>query len=202
MLFGVLINVYQQVKRGAWADAVQDDISTVLLLIALGIVAVTGSTAALWWGMGIAIVMKGHVIEKLVVDRAPLKALLGIGSGILGIYGLSGFMSDFLSYSRLAALGLSGMLVGMVMNMLAEMVSGAPWGIGIVAAALIFVVGHTFNLVINLLGSFVHPARLQFVEFFGKFYESGTSIYKPFSRSRTLLVLHPAKGEQEGGSTK
>lgn len=202
VMLGVAVNVYQQVKRGAWADAVQDDLSTVLLLVALAATFATGQAAILGWAALVAVVLKGRVIGKLFVERAPLKALLGVGSGILGIYGLTGFISDFLSYSRLAALGLSGLLVGQVMNLLAGMVSGAPWGIGLVAAVLILVVGHTFNLVINLLGSFVHPARLQFVEFFSKFYEAGVAVYKPFSRDRALLVLHPSRGEQEGGSSK
>jgi len=202
VLLGVFVNVYQQVKRGQWADAVQDDLSTVLLLAALGVTGATGQAVWLAWAALVAVVLKGRVIGKLFVERAPLKALLGLGSGLLGIYGLTGFISDFLSYSRLAALGLSGLLVGQVMNLLAGMVSGAPWGIGLVAAALIMVVGHTFNVVINLLGAFVHPARLQFVEFFSKFYEAGGKAYKPFSRRRDLLVLHPARGEQEGGSSK
>lgn len=200
VLLGVFVNVYLQVKAGAWMDAVQDDISTVLLLIALGLTAATGQVAFLGWGAVVAVVLKGHILERLFVDRAPVRALIGIGSGLLGIYGLTGFMSDFLSYSRLAALGLSSLLVGQVMNLLAGMVSGAPWGLGFLAAALILIVGHTFNLVINLLGSFVHPARLQFVEFFSKFYEAGGRVYKPFSRQRALLVLHPGTGEQEGGS--
>lgn len=200
VLLGVFVNVYAQVKAGAWADAVQDDISMVLAMVALGLTAATGQIVFLGWGMAVAVVLKGHVLERLFVDRAPLRALMGIGSGLLGIYGLTGFLSDFLSYSRLAALGLSSLLVGQVMNLLAGMVSGAPWGLGLLAAALILIIGHTFNLVINLLGSFVHPARLQFVEFFGKFYEAGGRVHKPFSRQRALLVLHPGTGEQEGGS--
>ncbi|MDP2401529.1 MAG: V-type ATPase 116kDa subunit family protein, partial [Actinomycetota bacterium] len=160
----------------------------------------TGDVAVMWWTLGIGVVLKGRVIEAIVVDRSPLRALIGLPKGLLGLYGLTGFISDFLSYTRLAALGLASLLVGQVMNILATMVSGAPWGIGLVAATLILVVGHAFNIVINLLGAFVHPARLQFVEFFGKFYEAGGRAYAPFSRRTTSLVLHPAAGEQEGGT--
>ena len=56
-------------------------------------------------------------------------------------------------------------------------------------AAAVFVVGHVFNVVINLLGAFVHPARLQFVEFFSKFYEGGGRPFAPFASVQTSLVL-------------
>jgi V/A-type H+-transporting ATPase subunit I len=200
VLFGVFINVYRLVKAGDWATAIQEDLSSVLLLAGLGATALTGDVNVLWLTLGIGIVLKGRVIEAIVVDRSPLRALLGLPKGLLGLYGLTGFISDFLSYTRLAALGLASLLVGQVMNILATMVSGAPWGIGLVAAVLILVVGHAFNIVINLLGAFVHPARLQFVEFFSKFYEAGGRAYAPFSRRTTALVLHPAAGEQEGGT--
>jgi len=70
-----------------------------------------------------------------------------------------------------------------------------------VFAALIFVVGHVFNVVINLLSAFVHPARLQFVEFFGKFYEGGGRTYTPFAFKSKTVVLHADTVRQEGAGT-
>jgi len=64
---------------------------------------------------------------------------------------------------------------------------------------LILVVGHTFNVVIGLLGAFVHPTRLQFVEFFSKFYEGGGRPFAPFAPRTKQVVLHPATGEAKGG---
>lgn len=199
VLFGVFVNVYRLTKAGDWPSAVQDDLSSVLLLVALGVTALTGEFAWFGWAVVISTLLKGRVIEALL-ERKPLRALIGIPKGLLGLYGLSGYVSDFLSYTRLAALGLASLLVGQVMNILAGMVSGAPWGIGLVAGGLILVVGHAFNLVINLLGAFVHSARLQFVEFFSKFYEAGGRVFAPFARRSASLVLHPVAGEQEGGS--
>ncbi len=200
VVFGTLVNVYRRAKAGDWWSAVQEDLSGLLLLGGLAATFMTGQITPFAWTAVVAVLLAGRVTEMLVVERNPLKALLGIPKGLLGLYGLTGYLSDFLSYTRLAALGLASLLVGQVMNILAEMVVGAPWGIGIVAAALILVVGHAFNLVINLLGAFVHPARLQFVEFFGRFYEAGGRPYKPFARRTTSLVLHPVAGEQEGGT--
>ncbi len=69
-------------------------------------------------------------------------------------------------------------------------------------AAAIFAVGHTFNVVINLLGAFVHPARLQFVEFFSKFYEGGGKSSDPFRfRTKSVVIDAVRPARQEGGTT-
>ncbi|MEN6430890.1 MAG: V-type ATP synthase subunit I, partial [Coriobacteriales bacterium] len=147
------------------------------------------------------------------LSRGARKAFVGTLGGAYAVYGMTSFLGDVLSYTRLAALGLSGSLVGMVFNILAGLVFDAAQplfsaGVGGVAggvviavlAAAVFVVGHTFNVVINLLGAFVHPARLQFVEFFSKFYEGGGRMYAPFGYRTKVLMLHAAGAQQEGGT--
>lgn len=80
-------------------------------------------------------------------------------------------MSDILSYSRLLALGLATGVIATVINQMGSMGGGGIGGA--IMFILVFIVGHTINLGINLLGAYVHTNRLQFVEFFGKFYEGG-----------------------------
>jgi V/A-type H+-transporting ATPase subunit I len=153
-------------------------------------------------------------VAGLALSKGVRKTFVGILGGAYAVYGMSAFIGDILSYTRLAALGLSGALVGMVFNLLAGLVwsgsSGlfAKGGLSIVfgilvmvMAAAVFVVGHVFNVVINLLGAFVHPARLQFVEFFSKFYEGGGRPYKPFGHQTTAVVLHASSVQGEGGAT-
>ena len=103
-------------------------------------------------------------------------------SGVLSLYDVTGFLSDVLSYSRLFALGLTTGVIGTVMNQLGAMV-GAKW-YGWIFAAAILIIGHGFNVVINLLGAFVHSSRLQYIEFYGKFFEGGGKSFKPL-RLRT-----------------
>ena len=67
-------------------------------------------------------------------------------------------------------------------------------------AAAVFVFGHVFNVVINLLGAFVHPARLQFVEFFSKFYEGGGRPLAPFRFATRSVVVSAGLVRQEGGA--
>jgi len=155
----------------------------------------------------------GVTAAGLVVSKAVRACVISFLGGAYAVYGMSAFLGDILSYTRLAALGLSGALVGMVFNVLAKMVwepVGALWASGglgwlwavlvLVAAAAIFVFGHTFNVVINLLGAFVHPARLQFVEFFSKFYEGGGRPLNPFRFATRAVVLSAGESGLKKGA--
>jgi V/A-type H+-transporting ATPase subunit I len=99
-------------------------------------------------------------------------------NGLYALYGITSYFSDTLSYSRLLALGLSTGVIAMVVNSLVQIAWGFPF-IGWLVAILIFAGGHLFNLAIGLLGGFVHSMRLQFVEFFGRFYEGGGKPFQP-----------------------
>ena len=112
--------------------------------------------------------------------------LKGVGSGSFGswlvtglggLYSLISYASDLLSYSRILALGLVASVIAQVINMLTGL--GATGPIGFLFMLIVMIVGHGLNLVINLLGTFVHAARLQYIEFFGKFYEDGGEPFQP-----------------------
>ena len=92
-----------------------------------------------------------------------------------------------LSYSRLYALGLSTGVVGMVFNTIVGMLMGNP--IGMVFGAILFVFGHTFNIAINVLGAYVHTSRLQYIEFYGKFYQDGGERFNPLSLKTKHIML-------------
>ena len=112
------------------------------------------------------------------------------------MYGVTNYMSDILSYSRILALGLATSVVGFVMNMLAGMVRGLLPPIGLLFALMIYVVGHLFNLALSLLSAYVHDCRLQYIEFYGKFYDGGGKVFKPFSIQTKYIQL---KEQDNGG---
>jgi len=102
--------------------------------------------------------------------------------GLYALYGISGWLSDVLSYSRLLALGLATGVIATVFNQMGTMAGNGP--VGIVIFILVFIIGNILNLAINALGSYVHTNRLTYVEFFGKFYDGGGRMFAPF-RSNT-----------------
>lgn len=115
------------------------------------------------------------------------KFLTGLVSlyGIMGTYGCTSFVGDIISYSRLLALGLTTTIIGMSFNIVAELVGSA----GTVFFVLALVLGHTLNFFISIIGAFVHPARLIFLEFFGRFYEGGGHRFRPYGFQSSKIQL-------------
>ncbi len=110
------------------------------------------------------------------------------GGGLLGVYGLVNYLGDILSYSRLFALGLATGVIAVVVNTLTELLGQVPYA-GVLLMALVYIVGHAFNLVISSMGAFIHSARLQYVEFFSKFYEGGGRAMAPFRSAPRYVAL-------------
>lgn len=117
--------------------------------------------------------------------RNSKNPVLRIALGAYDLYNVTGWLSDVLSYSRLLALGLATGVIASVINQMGSMLGNGF--IGAVLFTIIFIFGHLFNLAINLLGAYVHTCRLQYVEFFGKFYEGGGRAFAPF-RQNTKYV--------------
>lgn len=157
-------------KSGKLLDAVFDVSSWWVLFAGLGLLAVRpsiGKWVALC-GVLMLVLTQGRAEKKL-----PMKLIKGVGS----LYDLISYGSDLLSYSRILALGLASAVIAQVVNILATL--GGPSVGGFITMVLIFIVGHVMNLVINVLGTFVHTSRLQYIEFFNKFFVDGGRPFKP-----------------------
>ena len=107
---------------------------------------------------------------------------VNFGLGLWDTYNMAtGLLGDVLSYVRLFALGLSGGILASVFNSLAAGMSPDNVIAGPIVMVLIFLIGHSINIFMNVLGAMVHPMRLTFVEFFkNSGYEGGGKEYKPF----------------------
>jgi V/A-type H+/Na+-transporting ATPase subunit I len=108
-------------------------------------------------------------------------AVIGIwhGERIKGLVEIFSIFSNIMSYTRLVALGLASVYLALVVNQIGGDLFHKG-GIWIVVGVLILLIGHTINLILGLLGPFLHSLRLHYVEFFMKFYEGGGKQYKPF----------------------
>ena len=118
------------------------------------------------------------------------KIITGIVSlyGIVGTYGCSGFIGDILSYTRILALSLTTTIIGMAFNIVASLFKTGTF-IGMILFIITLVTGHMFNFVMSILGAFIHPARLIFLEFFGRFYEGGATKFQPYGFGNQRIVL-------------
>jgi V/A-type H+-transporting ATPase subunit I len=135
------------------------------------------------------IVMIGGMLGIVATGGRDAKSVVGkVGGGIYALYGISGYVGDFVSYSRLMALGLAGGFIAGAVNMMAGMVAQSG-PIGFVFAIIIFIFGQTFNLGLSLLGAYVHTIRLTFVEFFGKFYEGGGQSFRTLKSKPKYINL-------------
>ena len=133
------------------------------------------------------ITIVGLVVIILMSGRANKNWGLRIALGAYDIYGVTGWLSDVLSYSRLLALGLATGVIASVINMMASMQGKTVFGV--IIFILVFILGHTLNIAINLLGAYVHTNRLQYVEFFGKFYDAGGIPFSPFKSNNKYIEI-------------
>lgn len=184
---GLILQGINYIRNGKWLYAVYDDLSWMLLVggavFALLSTEMLSSMAGFrlssaWLIIGGTMALSGAVLILFCSARNsnPFKRLI---KGAYNLYGVTGYLSDILSYSRLLALGLATGVVAQVFNQLGSMFGSGF--VGVVGFSVVFLVGHTLNIGINALGAYVHTNRLQFVEFFGKFYEGGGRVFKPFS---------------------
>ncbi|RCX17486.1 V/A-type H+-transporting ATPase subunit I [Anaerobacterium chartisolvens] len=120
----------------------------------------------------------GGVLLILTQGRKQKNIFMKIVSGFSSLYDLIGFMSDVLSYSRLLALGLATSVIASIVNEMGAM-GGLDSVFKVAGFVVILLVGHTFNFAINALGAYVHASRLQYIEFFGKFYKGGGTSFEP-----------------------
>lgn len=184
---GIIINMVHRIKQGQVLDAIFDQgfwlvFLTGLILMGVGIqMPALGSVAT-------PIAIAGALGLILTQGRTNKNIIMRLLAGIFSLYDISGYLSDVLSYSRLLALGLGTTVIGMVINNMVTM-AASNGGIGLVLAGLIFVGGHGFNLLINVIGAYVHASRLQYVEFFTKFYESGGRVFAPFGITTKYIDL-------------
>lgn len=152
-----------------------------VIVLSLGLPGVISESAMKWLIIGIAGVSAIGIYLLNKWGRNPLK---NIGSGLWDTYNMaSGLMGDVLSYIRLYALGLSGSMLGSTFNMMGGMVLGDNPTWQWLPFVLIVIFGHVLNIAMSCLGAFVHPLRLNFVEFFkNSSYEGAGSAYNPIKK--------------------
>ncbi|WP_425755322.1 V-type ATP synthase subunit I [Ihubacter sp. rT4E-8] len=193
LFLGMGIKASMLIKRGQWKDAVFDVFSWYLVILGAAMWLAGGSLSEALVKPGMYMAIAGALILLLTGgrDRKGVGKIIG---GLSSLYDVTGYISDILSYSRLLALGLATGVIATVVNTMGSLMGGGV--AGTIVLLVVFVIGHTFNLAINALGAFVHSSRLQYIEFFGKFYEDGGEEFEPFRKNTKYVRL---TNESNGG---
>ena len=167
LIKGQCINIYMGFRDGAvkgGIDALLDVVPWWILFIGIGAAVLTGSALGILIGALVLIATQGRHEGTL------FKKLFG---GVKSLYDITSWLGDVLSYARLMALMLAGSVIGQVFNTRGALPRN------IIVFAVVFVIGHVFNIGVNLIGTYVHAARLQYLEYFGKFYIEGGVPFRP-----------------------
>lgn len=188
---GLLVGFYKRVKNGEFLDGLANELSWFFMLLFVILAYLISSKSGKSFG---DVLFHSGFIGYLMAFFifAPIALIIFLSGGTSGsfivrvvkglynLYGVTGYVGDLLSYVRLMALGMVTAGIAMSINIVAKLVLPVPY-IGIILAILIFIGGHLFSIIINVMGAFVHSLRLQYVEFFTKFYDNGGYEFKPFS---------------------
>lgn len=201
VLFGIVhvfvglgIKAHMLIRDGKWKDALYD-VGFWYMAVGGAIIFLGGGAAnfepgTIATGKWIMIIgMAGIVLTGGRDGKSVISKLVG---GVYSLYNISGYIGDFVSYTRLMALGLSGGFIALAVNMITGMLWGS--GLGKVFGVVVFVIFHLFNLFLSVLGAYVHTARLTYVEYFGKFYEGGGTAFENFRSEPHYLRI-----KDEGG---
>ena len=201
---GLGIKGYLCIRNRDYTAFVCDVIFWFLLIFGLLFLLIPSSMFASMFGIRVSVSPAFSLISGGMAAGGALGILLTAGRrkgkawgirlalGAYDLYNVTGWLSDILSYSRLLALGLATGVIASVVNQMGSMFGNSVFGVLLFLA--VFAVGHTFNLAINLLGAYVHTCRLQYVEFFGKFYEGGGKAFVPFALNTKYVDM---KGEHQ-----
>jgi V/A-type H+-transporting ATPase subunit I len=164
LVMGQCIHIYMGFRDHNGIDALLDVVPWWIVFAGIAALALAGTPVVLVIGVLALICTQGRHKDGFIG-----KLFGGIGS----LYDITSWLSDVLSYARLMALMLATSVIAQVFNTLGALPRN------IIAFAIVFIIGHVFNIGVNLIGTYVHAARLQYLEYFNKFYVSGGIPFRP-----------------------
>lgn len=164
IITGMAIKGYMLIRDGhPWA-AIFDIGSWWVVFAGVAVYAIKGTWIVALIGVAMLVLTQGRSSPSIVGK------LIG---GVSSLYSITSYFGDVLSYSRLMVMMLAGTVIGNIFNLLGAMPGN------IIVFIVIFVIGHVFNMGLNIIGTYVHTSRLQYLEYFGKFYKEGGRPFRP-----------------------
>ena len=178
LLIGLFLNTRINNRRGDYATSYTDGYSWMLVLlsgVAIALNAFFGGPSIINT-VSVAIILLSLVGIIVVSGVAAENTLGGLGQGLFGLFDVTSYIGDVISYTRLTALGVASANIGMAFNLIINLL---PVPLRFTIGVLIFIGLHLFNMFIAMISGYVHTLRLNYVEFFGKFYNGGGREFQP-----------------------
>ncbi|UUX33641.1 V-type ATP synthase subunit I [Fundicoccus culcitae] len=192
MLLGYGIKFYLMMKDKDYISAYLDAAQWALMLLGVVVIAVNLAFVKVDWltTAGIVLIVGNILGMFLVKIFSNNNKLIGVGQALFGIMDIASLIGDLVSYTRLTALAVSGANIGMAFNLILGLLPPiARFTIGII----LFVALHALNIFITYLGAYVHSMRLEYVEFFGKFYDTDGKAFTPLKTLEKYIWIKSDK---------
>ena len=195
LFVGYVCKAVQEWRRGGIVDGICDGVIWALFSVGVGL-AIVGfvEEAGLPMLGTIGCITAGVTLLFAMLTAGRKEKFFGkFTKGFGAAYGVINYASDILSYARLYGLMLSGAVIAQIIAQYSSQFLMSGNVLLIALAVVLLVIGHGFNLVMNLLGAYIHDARLQYVEFYGRFYEGDGELFKPLGTEHRYVYLLPAE---------
>ena len=194
IMVGLSLGAYSNLKKKAYVDAYTSHLGWLAIITGIILYVLGSMVLNISWiatiGSSIAIIAAVAIVVVTVLTSENKWG--GLASGLYNLYGISGYVADVVSYTRLMALAVSGGSIASAFNML---VGFLPPVARFTAGIFLIVALQGLNIFLSFLGAYVHGLRLQFVEFFGKFYDGGGHALKPFKTYEKYVDMKQQKSE-------
>lgn len=191
VMVGLVLKIFSEARNGNLLGGALDQGPWLVLFVALICFGLASyDVAFVYYAQQFLFLVYGSIAAIVITSARHGETILQmIQKSLLSLYDSIGYFSDILSYSRLLALGLATTALAFAVNLIAEIVQDSVPYVGVVFAIIVLIIGHIFTLAVNTLGAFIHSARLQFVEFFGKFISGTGRLFRPFARRGTYTTI-------------
>jgi V/A-type H+-transporting ATPase subunit I len=189
LIFGIFIAFINKMVRKDFKGAIFDHLTWLVLLNSIAAIGLSKTGVLPTWVasiFGYVVIVPAIMIVLFSVREGPWGGRIGMGA--YQLFSTVFYIGDILSYARLMALGMVGAGFGMAINVIVKLLMDVPY-VGWLLGALLFVVGHVFNVAMSSLGAFVHSLRLQFIEFFSKLLAGGGRDFVPLRKQYSQIVL-------------
>ena len=194
IMVGLSLGAYSNLKKKAYTDAYTSHLGWLAIITGIILYVLGSMVLNISWiatiGSSIAIIAAVAIVVVTVLSSENKWG--GLASSLYNLYGISGYVADVVSYTRLMALAVSGGSIASAFNML---VGFLPPIARFTAGIFLIVALQGLNIFLSFLGAYVHGLRLQFVEFFGKFYDGGGHALKPFKTYEKYVDIKQQKSE-------